>query len=281
MFKTLTNKPFWVNLIAAVVLAILIVFLVLKTLGWVTKHGAYLKVPAVTGMKTHEAVKLLEKQGFEVYIQDSVYTDTAAKGIVLKQLPDPNATVKVNRTVFITVNRYVPPMIEMPKLEGLNLAFAIRMLERYHLKLGDTTYRTDFALGSVLEQQYNGVRIPEKAKVQWGSTIDLVIAGGVEDRQMPVPSLVGSTFSDAKAVLDADGISLGAIIAEGAITDTASAYIFKQNPERFDQENMLLYIRSGQLMDVWISQQMKAPAEDSLPKKKTTKTTPNKKENTP
>ena len=279
MFKSLTNKPFWVNLVAAIALAILIIFLVLKTLGWITKHGAYLKVPAVTGMKTNEAVKLLEKQGFDVYIQDSVYTDTAARGIVLKQLPDPNATVKVNRTVFITVNRYVPPMIDMPKLEGLNLSFAIKMLERYHLKLGDTTYRTDFALGSVLEQQYNGVRIPEKAKIQWGSTIDLVIAGGVEDKQMPVPSLVGMTYGEAKAFLDENGISLGAVIADGAIADTASAYIFKQRPERLDQDNMLLYIHSGQLMDLWISKEMKVVAEDSLQKKKVI---PNKKkEETP
>jgi beta-lactam-binding protein with PASTA domain len=279
VFKSLTNKPFWVNLVAAIALAILIIFLVLKTLGWITKHGAYLKVPAVTGMKTNEAVKLLEKQGFDVYIQDSVYTDTAARGIVLKQLPDPNATVKVNRTVFITVNRYVPPMIDMPKLEGLNLSFAIKMLERYHLKLGDTTYRTDFALGSVLEQQYNGVRIPEKAKIQWGSTIDLVIAGGVEDKQMPVPSLVGMTYGEAKAFLDENGISLGAVIADGAIADTASAYIFKQRPERLDQDNMLLYIHSGQLMDLWISKEMKVVAEDSLQKKKVI---PNKKkEETP
>lgn len=281
MFKTLTNKPFWVNLLAAIVLALLIIFLVLKMLGWITRHGAYLKVPAVTGMKTNEAVKLLEKQGFDVYIQDSVFTDTANRGTVLKQLPDPNATVKVNRTVFITVNRYVPPMIDMPKLEGQNLAFAIRMLERNHLKLGDTSFRPDFMMGSVLEQHYKGVRIPEKAKIQWGSTIDLVIGGGLEDKQIAVPDLVGMSYANAKVYLDENGISLGAVIGDGPISDTASAYIIKQNPVRLDADNMLLYIRSGQLMDIWISQQMKMLESDSLlkinehaakPKPKTEKT---------
>ncbi|MCC7378507.1 MAG: PASTA domain-containing protein, partial [Chitinophagaceae bacterium] len=91
MFKFITNKPFWVNLLAAIILAVLFVFLVLKTLSWITKHGEYLKVPAITGMKTDEAIALLKKQGFDVYIQDSVFTDTAKRGIVLKQLPDPNA----------------------------------------------------------------------------------------------------------------------------------------------------------------------------------------------
>ncbi|MEX5543860.1 PASTA domain-containing protein, partial [Pseudomonas poae] len=89
--------------------------------------------------------------------------------------------------------------IEMPKLEGLNLAFALKILERNHLKLGDTTYRDDFALGSVLEQHYNGMRIPEKAKIQWGSRIDLIVAGGVDKKQIPVPSLIGMTYAEAKA----------------------------------------------------------------------------------
>ncbi len=269
MFKTLTNKPFWVNLVVAIAIVILVLFLFLKMLGWITKHGAYLKVPAVTGMSTNDAVKLLEKEGFDVYIQDSVFTDTAKRGVVLKQLPDPNATVKVNRTVFLTVNRYVPPMIDMPKLEGQNLAFALRMLERNHLQLGDTTFRPDFMMGSVLEQHYNGMRIPEKSKVQWGSRIDLVIGGGLEDKQMMVPSLVGMTFCEAKALLDQSGISLGATIGHGGtISDTCSAYIVKQRPDRFDVDNIPIYIRSGQLMDVWISQENKPIETDSLSKPK-------------
>jgi beta-lactam-binding protein with PASTA domain len=257
VFKFITDRPFWVNLLAAIVIALLFLFLVLKTLGWVTKHGEYLKVPAVTGMNTNDAVKLLEKQGFEVYIQDSVFTDTAKRGVVLKQLPDPNATVKINRTVFITVNRYVPPMLEMPKLEGQNLSFALRILERNHLKLGDTIYRPDFMMGSILEQQYNGKRIAEKTKIQWGSRIDLIIGGGLENKQIPVPSLVGMTYREAKSYLDESGIGIGAIITDGRISDTASAFVVQQRPERFDGDKRIIFIQSGQLMDIWISQEMK------------------------
>ena len=270
MFKFITSKPLWVNLVAAIVIVLLILFLVLKMLGLITKHGEYLKVPAVTGMKTDEAIKLLEKQGFDVYIQDSVFTDTANRGVVLKQLPDPNATVKVNRTVFITVNRYVPPMLEMPKLEGQNLSFAIRMLERNHLKLGDTSFRPDFMMGSVLEQQFNGARIPEKSKIQWGSRIDLVIGGGLENKQMPVPSLVGMTYAAAKAYLDESGIGLGAIIGEGKITDTASAFVVQQRPDRLDPENRIIFIQSGQVMDIWINQEMRIPVDSAAIKKNNT-----------
>jgi beta-lactam-binding protein with PASTA domain len=111
------------------------------------------------------------------------------------------------------------------------------------------------------------VRILEKTKIQWGSRIDLVISGGLGNKEMPVPSLTGMTYAEAKAYLDENGISQGALSSVGNINDTASAYVVKQSPERFDQDNMLIYIKPGQLMDIWISQVNIAPV-DSLSKKK-------------
>ena len=57
----------------------------------ITRHGEYLRVPSVLGKKTDEAVKFLESKGFDVNIVDSVYTDTAHMGIVLKQSPTQTA----------------------------------------------------------------------------------------------------------------------------------------------------------------------------------------------
>lgn len=179
MFKFITDRPFWVNLLTALILAFLLIFLVLQLLGWITRHGEYLTVPAVNGKDTREAIRLLESKGFDVIIQDSVYTDSLPRGTVVKQLPDADATVKINRTVFITVNRYVPPMITMPQLEGKSLSFALDLLERNHLHLGDTSYKPDFMKGSILEQRYKGARILPGTKVRWGSKISLIIAGGL------------------------------------------------------------------------------------------------------
>ena len=253
MFKFITNRPLWVNFLTAVVMAFLIVFLMLQLLGWITKHGVYLTVPEVTGKDTQAAIKLLESKGFDVIIQDSVYKDAASRGKVVKQLPDANATVKINRTVFLTVNRYTPPMISMPQLEGKSLNFALDLLQRNHLQLGDTIYKPDFMKGSILEQQYNGVKILPGAKVKWGSKITLVIAGGLNEQQLMVPDLVGLTYAQAKAELDLIGVNIAGIIADGVIKDTAASFIYKQNPERFDEEKRPKYIRPGQLMDLYIS----------------------------
>jgi len=251
VFKFITNKPFWVNLLAAMVLAFLLIFMVLQLLGWITKHGEYLTVPAVTGKSTNEAIKSLEDKGFEVVIQDSVYTDTLKRGTVIKQLPDPNSTVKINRTVFITVNRYTPPMISMPSLEGKSLTYALGILERTHLKLGDTIFRPDFMKGSVIEQQYKGNKILPGEKIQWGSRITLVVSGGLKEDNILVPDLLGMTYGQAKNKLD----SLGAIVSLIApgVRDTMGAFIIRQNPQHLNEENHYVYMKQGMVIDIWLS----------------------------
>lgn len=263
MFKFITNRPLWVNFLAAVILAFLLVFLVLQLLGWITKHGEYLTVPAVKGKDAQQSIQLLESKGFDVVIQDSVYTDSLPRGTIIKQLPDANATVKINRTVFLTVNRYILPMVAMPQLEGKSLNFALDLLARNHLKLGDTIYKPDFMKGSVLEQQYNGAKILAGAKVKWGSKITLVIAGGLNEQQMMVPDLIGMTFAQAKAQLELIGVNVAGVIADGEIKDTAAAFIYRQNPERFDEEKRPKYIRPGQLMDLYISPVLILPKDST------------------
>ena len=257
MFKFITNRPFWVNLLAAIAIVAIVLFLFLQLLGVITKHGSYLTVPKVTTMPVNAAVKLLEDKGFDVVISDSIYTDTAKMGIVLKQFPEENSTVKVNRQVLLTVNRSSLPMLDMPALQGKSLSYALEILKRSHMVLGDTTFKPDWMMGSVLEQRYKGNIIASGTKVPWGSRIDLLIGAGLSQESILVPSLVGMTFAEAKSFLDEKGISVGAIVAyptrETIIPDTSNAYIVKQSPPQFGQDHIQSYIRSGQVMDLWIS----------------------------
>jgi beta-lactam-binding protein with PASTA domain len=257
-----SKQPFWVNLLAALILVLLIGFLFLQSLSWFTNHGSYLKIPSVTGKKVDEAVKSLEGQGFDVVITDSLYNDSLPLNTVKKQLPDAGATVKVNRTVFLNVNPSMLPMVEVPKLEGLSLRFALDRLAKSHLKLGDTSYRPDFMKGSVLEQNYRGDKILPGAKLRWGSAIGLVIGGGLAEVRILVPKLVGLTLAEAKVELEAKGITLAAVLPIGPITDTLKAFVNRQNPDTKDEESKPNFIQAGQTMDVWIS--ATPPEPDSL-----------------
>lgn len=262
MLKFFSKQPFWVNLLAAIILVLLIVFLFLQSLSWFTNHGSYLKVPSVTGKKVDDAIKYLEDQGFDVIITDSLYSDSLPLNTVKKQLPDAGATVKVNRTVFLNINPLALPMVEMPKLEGLSLRFALDRLAKSHLQLGDTTYRPDFMKGSILEQNYNGNKILPGTKLRWGTAVSLVIGGGLSEVQILVPDLVGLTLSEAKEAISAKGITLAAVLATGSITDTLKAFVYKQNPEVKNEESKPNFIQPGQTMDLWIS--ATPPVPDSL-----------------
>ncbi len=262
MFKFITHRPLWVNIIAGVVLALALFFFFLLSLDWITGHGKSASVPSVNGKSYEEARKILRKAGFDVEIQDSIYADTLKPMMVMKQIPEADEVVKTNRTVYLIVSRAVPPFIEMPNLKGYSLRNAMMILKNLDLKLGDTTFRPDFAKNAVLDQLYNGVEIKPGTQIRKGSVISFVLGDGVGNREFAVPVIVGMTYADAKAMLEGAGLGIGAVVADANVTDTMSAYIYWQNPPRFDDEKRLLHIRSGQLMDVKL--QAEKPAGDSL-----------------
>ena len=129
------------------------------------------------------------------------------------------------------------------------------------LKLGDTTFKPDFAKNAILEQLYNGVSITPGTQIRKGSTISLVLGDGVGNKEFSVPVITGMVYSEAKRILEENGIVIGAIVTRADVIDTAAAWIYKQNPERFDDDKRLQKIRSGQTIDVWL--QVDKPSKDS------------------
>ena len=99
MFRFLTSKPLWVNILAGFVLLIVLLLLFLGSLDIITHHGKTMKIPAVVGQSISQARKTLESQGFEIQIQDSIYNDTVPPMLLIKQFPQAENLVKVNRTV--------------------------------------------------------------------------------------------------------------------------------------------------------------------------------------
>ena len=97
MFRFIAKQSFLVNLLAAIALAFVLGLLFFQSLGWLTHHCESLRVPSVSGKNVDSATAILDKQGFDVIITDSLYNDSLPLNTVKKQLPDAGATVKVNR----------------------------------------------------------------------------------------------------------------------------------------------------------------------------------------
>lgn len=250
MFKFITKRPLWQNILFAFLLVVLLIFLFLQSLNLITKHGETLIIPSVTGKSYDEAKKILEDQGFTVEIQDSLYNDTAKALAVLRQFPDGEAVVKVNRTVYLTINRAVPPEVEMPNLEGQTFRSAQLSLKQYGLKLEDTVYEVNFAKNAVLEIRYNGKRIKPGTRIAMGSGVTLVLGSGLGQEELPVPDLFGKTYTEARVLLESYGLSLGAIAFEGTIPDSSNAYIKEQTPAPYLPDGQMNMIRPGQFINV-------------------------------
>jgi beta-lactam-binding protein with PASTA domain len=258
------QRSLWANVAAGIMLSLLILFLFLQTLNFWTNHGEYLLVPDVKGKTLAEATALLEKDGFEVIIQDSIYQDTIPPLAVLKQFPDPEATVKVNRTVYLTINRATPPLVDMPNLVGMSFRNAELELKAKGLKLGDTTYVPDIAKNAVKDQSLNGGSLRPGTRIPMGSVISLVLGAGIGSEEIAVPDLFGMLYPEALTLLEANGINLGVVLPDGDLIDTTAGYVYWQNPPRFNEEKKMNRIRMGQMMDIRLSA-TKPERTDSVP----------------
>jgi beta-lactam-binding protein with PASTA domain len=258
VFKFITTRPIWVSIVVVAILTALFILVFFGSLDFLTKHGEYQKVPSVVGRSVDAARKLLEDKGFEVEIQDSLYIDTFPKLAVIKQTPGGDATVKVNRTIYLTINRAQPPLVEMPNLVGFSLRNAQMYLENLGLHLGDTTFRPDIAKNAVLEQLYNNQPIKSGTKIFMGSTISFVLGNGVGDLEVGVPDLMGKQYSQARSLLRSMDINFTPVF-DSDVTDSAHAYVTRQNPAKYgeaaDGTRRYNRIKPGQTIDIWLSTQ--------------------------
>jgi beta-lactam-binding protein with PASTA domain len=265
--KYITSKPLWANILVALGLVVVLMFLFFGTLSWMTRYGKTERVPTVVGQNTTAAIKLLEDKGFEVVIQDSIFIDSLARNAVIRQLPEGDALVKSGRTIYLTVNRFVAPQVEMPNLAGFSIKSAEMYLQSLGLKLGYVTFKPDIARNSVLEQLYNDQPIAPGTRIPIGSMISFVLGSGEGGSEINVPDLMGMTVNEARAYLSPLGVSVGNVTATGPIDDSLSAYIVRQSPEplmdSLDAMGMRVRrkIKAGQLIDLYISSN--APSRDT------------------
>ena len=251
--RSILDRPLWANLVIAIGLSVIIVFLYFLTLDFWTNHGKYLRVPDLKGKTFTEANQILEKAGFDVMVQDSVYVDTIQPNVVIKQFPDPDATVKVNRMVYLTINRAVAPLIDMPNLVGMSFRNAELEIRSKGLKLGDTSYVPDIAKNAVKDQLVNGETIRPGSKIAMGSAISLVLGAGIGNEDVSVPDLFGMSYGEALALLDANGINLGVVLPDPGLCDTTGGFVYWQNPARWTDDRKINRIRPGQMMDLRLS----------------------------
>lgn len=229
----LKTKSFRNNILAAVLTVAGLLLIAFFSLRYYTKHGQGLNVPLLKGLAFEQAVAKLEDAGLK-YEVDSVFIMDQPAGIVIDQDPDPNTFVKDNRTIYLTINAGKVPNTKFPDIAFKTLREAQAIIESSRLKLGDTTYKPDVSRDVVLEASFGGQAIQPGDIIPVGSRINLILGDGRGNEEVDIPQLLGLTVDEARFSLKGSNLTLGNILYDGEITDSANAVITLQDPMPVD-----------------------------------------------
>ncbi len=228
-FTYLGTKAFRNTFLSILAVGLLLLIIAFFSLRLYTKHGEGLNVPQVKGLSVIQAINQLEELGLRYEI-DSVYVMDKPPGVVTDQEPAEGTFVKENRTIYLVINATQAPSIKFPDIEFKTLREARAILESYRLKIGDTSYKPDVSRDVVLEALYGNRVIKPGESLPSGSRINLILGDGRGNEDIELPNIVGLTMDEAKFALKGSMLTLGTIVGDGQITDSANAVIISQFP---------------------------------------------------
>ncbi len=177
-FNFIFSKAFWFNILGIILLFVLAVLILMLSLKSCTRHGEAVTVPTVVGMDANEAIAMLEEEGFNYEVVDTLFIDSLPKGVVVEQNPAKESLVKHGRTVYMKVNTVNEIMVKMPSFVGEQYKTLSVRLKHSKLKMGSVKWQKDGeVVNIVLKQMYNGRSIDPGTEIKQGSRIDFVVAG--------------------------------------------------------------------------------------------------------
>lgn len=236
-----------INLIIAVVVALVLFIGVTLWLKGYTLHGKEVTIPQITGMSQQEAEIVL--QGSEMYmvVVDSTYSDKAPLGSVVEQTPRAGSHAKPNRPVYVVMNAQTKRQVPLPELHDVSYRQAEATLRSLGLKIDKVEYEPSQYPDNVLDVRMGGKSLEEGTRLTEGTAVTLVIGRRQGDRMVAVPALLGMSLSGARSALLSIGLTIGIYTYDEEPTpETLESYIiYQQSPTEGTvlQEGSMVNIR--------------------------------------
>jgi eukaryotic-like serine/threonine-protein kinase len=226
------------------VLAIIYFYIYLPS---ITNHGESITVPDLKGMGVEELEVFLKDHELRYTINDSAYSSEFPPLVVLRQFPQPGTQVKINRVIYVSLNRVAPPTLPLPDLVDRSLVNADVVLKSVELKRGKILYVPSPFRNLVKEIRYEGKEIKAGTRITKGAVIDLVVGDGNGPADFTIGNLIGDSYETAKFKLMGWNLHLGNVqIPIDVDTTGVEPFVYKQSPEKGDS------VRVGDPVDLWI-----------------------------
>ena len=107
---------------------------------------------------------------------------------------------------------------------------------------------------------YKGRSVKKGEMLPLGSEIILILGNGMGNTKIDIPFLIGLSYSEALAVLQENGLTIGALVPDASVTDTSFAKVYKQIPE----PNFGDQLRIGEPIDIFIKSEMTQEEIDAI-----------------
>lgn len=192
-------KKILINIGLMIAVAIIIGWLAMLWLGVWTRHGQTIAVPAVRTLSYDKAIDMLNDEGLQGIVSDSVYDNRTSPGTVIEQNPKAGTIVKEGREVFLTINAFSPKMVTLPSLTDVSLRQARSILEGLELhNIVERRVPSEFK-DLVLGIRYKGARLQPGARVPVNAAIEIEVGEGLPEIK---PDSVTEATEDAHELLD-------------------------------------------------------------------------------
>lgn len=202
------------NIVAIVVAIAALLTISHFSLRWMTRSQQRVEVPDFRGLTLDKAKALAKKCDLNLFVNDSLYVTSAAKGEVLDQQPSSGVEVKPDRTVYIVINAFGDRLVNMPYVANHSLRQAINTLDAASLTIEKLEYRQDIATNYILSQKYLGRNVSKDSHMlaKAGGAVTLVV--GVDRAKYQytqVPMVEGLSLHRAQIALWGAGINIGSV----------------------------------------------------------------------
>lgn len=251
------NKSFAKIIAINFTIALGIIAIVLMIVSWslnaYTRHGQQISVPDLKGQTLEKAQKTLDALNLSLVVMDSAYNVEKPLNSILEQNPKAGAKVKEGRKIYLVLNASKVPSVEVPDLAGKSsLKYAKLQLQSVGLVAGNSIYRPDPHLNAVIGLEVNGKPVGKGSRVPKGTTVDIILGDGIGGDAISVPYVIGLSLQEAIFSLKGKGLNVGAVILATGTTDSLSAVVYKQIPEK----NSGKKIRIGESVDLFVAREL-------------------------
>jgi beta-lactam-binding protein with PASTA domain/serine/threonine protein kinase len=208
--------------------------------GWYLGVARYTTTPAVINLTETAAKAKITKAGLKFDAGKSEYSETVAKGSVIKTDPSPGDRISKNGTVIATIS-LGPERHQVPAVRGKTVAEATAALQQASLTVGDTTqqYNDTVPAGKVITTSPKA-----GTSLKRDAVVNLVVSRGKQP--ITIPDWTNRLASRAETLLQARGFKVS---ATEQFSDTVPAgRVISQSPNTgtgFKGDTITLVVSKG------------------------------------